>query len=116
MKALTPVLVMAAALGVCTYLVAAKPEGQPPTKPSAETTLQWEYQALTRRAIEEIGTAAGDKPPTLTFDNTSYLTKGLNRLAAEGWEPVLIEPGRTYPITGPGATVTYPPTYIFRKQ
>jgi RNA polymerase sigma factor (sigma-70 family) len=58
---------------------------------------RWEYKALKRQAIEDLGHKAKDQ---------GQLTAGLNRLGAAGWELVALDPG-------PNATGGS--TYLFRR-
>jgi hypothetical protein len=77
---------------------------------------KWTYKALTRGDIEELGRQPDQDSSLLRSMDTRDLTDGLNQLAIEGWEPILIEPGRTVPITGPKNTrANFPVTYVFRR-
>jgi hypothetical protein len=99
-------IVLALILGVTTMLLAQE------TDKVASSPLHATYKALERIDIDILG---GKTNKSYMLKSTD-LTNGLNKLSEDGWGLVAIEPGRTHPITGPGgATLSHPPTYIFRK-
>jgi RNA polymerase sigma factor (sigma-70 family) len=108
-------LLIGSVAGLLTYQsqaqqpVPAEGVGSTPAPPPAQAGQaaawsRWEYKALTRTGVQDLGHDAKDG---------DQLTSGLNRLGAQGWKLVAVDPGVQ---TGTGATkIQTPSTYVFRR-
>jgi RNA polymerase sigma factor (sigma-70 family) len=73
--------------------------GQSEIPPARAFGPRWEYKALTRTALEDLGRKG---------EGDYRLTLGLNQLGAQGWELVGIDSGAN--------STTSPSTYVFRRS
>ncbi|REJ83703.1 MAG: hypothetical protein DWQ34_14910 [Planctomycetota bacterium] len=72
------------------------------------------YKVMARLEIDKLG-LDGELPPNHSYEPS--LERGLNLLAAEGWELVAVEGGRMRTFNGKGdASLNIHPTYIFRRR
>ncbi|HAH48785.1 hypothetical protein [Gimesia sp.] len=89
------------------YSLAAEPKAE-------QETPRQVYKVLARLEIDKLG-LDGKLPPNNSYEPS--LERGLNILAARGWELVAVEGGRMRTFNGGGdASLDIHPTYIFRKM